>query len=289
MQATAVAPFDDLADRQPVHAQVAGIDLVIVRFDGAVSVLYGRCLHRGALMADGHVDGDNLICGVHDWDYRLDTGVSAYDNKEALRKFSAWVEQGTVWVDADEIAEWGRAHPQPFDRTIYLGQYADTGHGTAEEPHNALIRRYARDGLSKTGHHGAVEAMGVPRDSLPTWDDLQILPAQLHRPPLLDEHPVGTDVVIGPNAKRPLRLAIPLLVSDMSFGALSASAKVALAGACLVRPPRKLGPRGPQRTRRLYGRVLVSPPSTGSACPFTYDDSSLARNSAAAAISCGRP
>jgi sarcosine oxidase/sarcosine oxidase subunit beta len=96
-----------------------------------------------------------------------------------------------------------------------------------------------------------LEAMGVPRDSLPTWDDLQILPAQLHRPPLLDEHPVGTDVVIGPNAKRPLRLAIPLLVSDMSFGALSASAKVALAGACLVRPPRKLGPDRPQRTRRL--------------------------------------
>ena len=71
--------------------------------------------------------------------------------------------------------------------------------------------------------------MGVPRTDLPTWDDIQILPAQLHRMPLLDEHPVGTDVVVGPRARRPLRLAIPLLVSDMSFGALSASAKLALA------------------------------------------------------------
>jgi len=74
-----------------------------------------------------------------------------------------------------------------------------------------------------------VAAMGVPRNELPSWDDIQILPAQLHRMPLLDDHPVGTDVVIGPRAARPLRLAIPLLVSDMSFGALSASAKVALA------------------------------------------------------------
>ncbi len=235
MQKIAIARFDELADRQPAHAQVRAVDLVVVRLDTEVTVLYGRCLHRGALMADGHVEGDNLICGVHGWDYRLDSGVSAYNNAEALQKFTAWVEDGTVLVDADEVGAWAQDHPQPFDRTIYLGQYADTGHGTAEEPHNALIQRYAREGLSKTGSHGAVEAMGVPRDHLPTWDDIQILPAQLHRPPLLDEHPVGTDVVIGPNARKPLRLAIPLIVSDMSFGSLSASAKVALAqGAELV-------------------------------------------------------
>jgi glutamate synthase domain-containing protein 2/nitrite reductase/ring-hydroxylating ferredoxin subunit len=229
MKKTAVAQFDELGDRQPAHARVGEVDLVVVRYDNAVSVLYGRCLHRGALMADGRVEGDTLICGLHDWDYRLDTGVSAYNNAEALQKFSSWIEDGQVWVYADEISAWAKDHPQPFNRTIYLGQYADTGHGTAEEPHNALIQRYAREGLSKTGHHGAVEAMGVPRDQLPTWDDIQILPAQLHRPPLLDEHPVGTDVVVGPRAKKPLRLAIPLIVSDMSFGALSASAKVALA------------------------------------------------------------
>jgi glutamate synthase domain-containing protein 2/nitrite reductase/ring-hydroxylating ferredoxin subunit len=229
MQKTAVARFDELEDRKPVHAQVGEVDLVVVRFGGDVSVLHGRCLHRGALMADGHVEGDNLVCGLHGWDYRLDTGVSAYNNAEALQKFTSGIDAGAVWVDADEIAGWAAKHPQPFNRSIYLGQYADTGHGTAEEPHNALIQRYAREGLTRTGHHGAVEAMGVPRDQLPTWDDIQILPAQLRRAPLLDDHPVGTEVVVGPNAKRPLALKIPLIVSDMSFGSLSASAKVALA------------------------------------------------------------
>jgi len=71
--------------------------------------------------------------------------------------------------------------------------------------------------------------MGVPRDDLPGWDDIQILTAQLHRPPLLDEDDVGTDVIIGRNAQKPLKLEIPLLVSDMSFGALSEPAKIALA------------------------------------------------------------
>ena len=43
------------------------------------SVLYGRCLHRGALLSDGHIDGGNLICGVHNWDYRYKTGVNDND------------------------------------------------------------------------------------------------------------------------------------------------------------------------------------------------------------------
>ena len=71
-----VAVWSQLEDRVPSYGQVADVDLVIVRIDQDVTVLYGRCLHRGALLADGHVEGQNLICGVHGWDFRLDTGVS---------------------------------------------------------------------------------------------------------------------------------------------------------------------------------------------------------------------
>ena len=58
----------NLQDRQPAHAIVNDLDLVVVLYDENISVLYGRCLHRGALMADGHVEGHNLICGLHGWD-----------------------------------------------------------------------------------------------------------------------------------------------------------------------------------------------------------------------------
>lgn len=230
MKKVVVAKLKELKDRQPTHALVSNVDLVVTRFDEEVSVLYGRCLHRGALMADGFVDeNDNLICGVHNWDYKVDTGVSEYNNSEVLQKFTSGVKGGQVWVDADEVAEWAAANPQPFDRDAYLGQYQDTSHGTAEEPHNGLIQSMARDGLSKVGHHGPIDAMGVPRDDLPSWDDIQILTAQLHKLPLLDEEFVDTTVVIGPRAKKPLQLEIPLFVSDMSFGALSEPAKIALA------------------------------------------------------------
>ena len=220
--------FDELEDRVPEYALVANVDLVIIRFDDNLSVLYGRCAHRGALMSDGHVDGDNLICGVHGWDYRLDTGISEYNNSETLPKFSAWVENGQVLVDEDEIAEFAIKFPQPYNRNAYQGNFQDYT-GTVDEPHVKFIRQLANDGLSKVGHHGPAAAMGVPRDSLPKWDDLQFVVAQLHKLPLLDEEVIGTELVIGPNAGKPLNLKIPLFVSDMSFGALSEEAKVALA------------------------------------------------------------
>jgi glutamate synthase domain-containing protein 2/nitrite reductase/ring-hydroxylating ferredoxin subunit len=228
MNKVKIKDWDALEDREPEYALVGDVDLVVTRFDDQVSVLYGRCLHRGALLADGHVSGDNLICGLHDWDYRLDSGVSEYSNEEVLTKFAAWIEDGAVLVDGDEIAAFAVDHPQPYDRDAYLGLYADV-HGTPMEPHVGLIQGYARDGLSKTGHHGVVAAMGVPRDQLPTWDDIQFITAQLHRMPLLDDEDVGTEVVIGPKAQKPLTLGIPLFVSDMSFGALSEPAKVSLA------------------------------------------------------------
>ncbi len=223
-----IAASSELVDRKPLAKLVANVDLVVTKFDNQISALYGRCLHRGALMADGHVEGDNLICGLHNWDYRLDTGISEYNNKEALHKFNCWVEGDDVYVDEDEVAAWHANNPQPFQRENYQGQYADT-HPQPEEPHVGIIQQYARDGLSKVGHHGVSVAMGVSREKLPVWEDIQFVTAQLAKLPLLDDEEVETSVVIGPKAKKPLSLDIPLFVSDMSFGALSQEAKISLA------------------------------------------------------------
>lgn len=220
--------FSELEDRQPTHALVEHTDLVVTRFDDRVSVLYGRCLHRGALLADGHVDErDNLICGLHQWDYRIDTGVSEYNNEEALHQFAALVEDDTIYIDQADVIAFEELHPQPFKRDEYLGAYADT-HPENTEPYTNHIKELAQNGLSNYGHHGPTAAMGVDRNTLPQWDAIQFLPAQLSRRPLLDDEQVATEVVIGPKAKKPLRLSMPLFVSDMSFGALSREAKIAL-------------------------------------------------------------
>ena len=75
-------------------------------------------------------------------------------------------------------------------------------------------------------------SVGEPMDTLldvPKFDDILILGAQLATPPRDDGEEVNIRTVIGKNAKKPMVLESPVYVSHMSFGALSKSAKVALA------------------------------------------------------------
>ena len=220
--------WNELEDRKPAHALVSNVDLVVIRYDESVSVLYGRCAHRGALMSDGSIQGKNIICGVHNWDYQYETGVSSYNNEEKLHKFNAWIEEGHVYVDVDDIEAWEKDNPQPYNRDAYQGVYQDH-HGTPEEPYTSIIHNLATNGLAKTGHHGPTQAMGIPAPNLPRWEDIQFITAQLARLPQLDDVAVGTELTIGPNAKKPLHLDIPIFVSDMSYGALSEEAKTSLA------------------------------------------------------------
>ena len=62
-----------------------------------------------------------------------------------------------------------------------------------------------------------------------SWDDILIKGAQLARLPLNREEPVKTRTVIGRTARKPLVIETPIIISHMSFGALSKEAYMALA------------------------------------------------------------
>lgn len=81
--------------------------------------------------------------------------------------------------------------------------------------------------MATTGH-SITSAMST---TLPVvkWSDILILGGQLARMPLLDEEEVNLKTVIGKNAKKPLEIDSPVIISHMSFGALSKEAKTALA------------------------------------------------------------
>src|SRR5690606_3112639 len=73
--------------------------------------------------------------------------------------------------------------------------------------------------------------LGSPK-KFPHCEGILFLPCQMDRLPLKDAEKVDTRTVIGPRARRPLELKIPLIVSGMAYGlALSEKVKLALAKA----------------------------------------------------------
>ena len=90
------------------------------------------------------------------------------------------------------------------------------------ETRMADIHRMALTGES------VVEPMRT-RQPVVSWDDILVKGAQLARQPLNRDETVDTRTVIGPRAKQPLVVGTPIIVSHMSFGALSKEAHSALA------------------------------------------------------------
>ena len=80
--------------------------------------------------------------------------------------------------------------------------------------------------MAETGE-SIIEAMGI-ETQIPSWDDILILGAQLDPMPLEHDEKVDATTIIGKNSKKPLIVNNPILISHMSFGALSKEAKIAL-------------------------------------------------------------
>jgi glutamate synthase domain-containing protein 2 len=70
---------------------------------------------------------------------------------------------------------------------------------------------------------------------LSDWHKLLLNPVHLFRLPTEDGVQIQTTTIIGPRAKKPLQLEIPILITGMSYGgALSLKAKIALAKAATM-------------------------------------------------------
>lgn len=119
---TRIASFGELADGLPHAARAADLDLVVVRIGEEVHVLFGRCPHRGAKMAEGCLVGGVLTCKAHGWDFAVATGESPGVEGERLARFTAYVDRDAdeVRIDEAELRTWKRANPQAFEESELL-------------------------------------------------------------------------------------------------------------------------------------------------------------------------
>ena len=80
-------------------------ELVVVSANDTVSVFSGECLHEGALMADGYIEGHFLFCSKHLWRYNLETGELDKEPGVGLKKLNLWQENGEYFIDLNEVNE----------------------------------------------------------------------------------------------------------------------------------------------------------------------------------------
>jgi glutamate synthase domain-containing protein 2 len=84
------------------------------------------------------------------------------------------------------------------------------------------IKSLAESGVSSLCSMGSQKKMPF------SFDDLHFVPAQVSRIPLNEDEPVNLGVILGPKAKKPLKVSSPIMFSAMSYGAVSRNVRLIL-------------------------------------------------------------
>lgn len=93
----------DLADDEIRPVVAGGREMILYRSGDRYFAAQRHCLHAGADLTGAVLHAGELICGLHGWRYRADTGVQVQSPMNCLAMFAVRVEGGMVQIDPRPI------------------------------------------------------------------------------------------------------------------------------------------------------------------------------------------
>src|SRR5271165_1082418 len=93
-----VANLSELKSAGPFALSANGVDVVLARTGRGWRAFGGRCPHQGALLGEGELDGDALVCRNHRWRFALDSGQRD-GGPECLAPCPVAERDGALFVD----------------------------------------------------------------------------------------------------------------------------------------------------------------------------------------------
>jgi nitrite reductase/ring-hydroxylating ferredoxin subunit len=94
-----VCRADEIAEGRGCSLDAAGLRLAVFRTKAGVVALSGRCPHSGGSLGHGWLDGDEVICPLHQWRFKLADGRCATMPGEGVHRFRCEVRGDEVWVE----------------------------------------------------------------------------------------------------------------------------------------------------------------------------------------------
>jgi cytochrome P450/nitrite reductase/ring-hydroxylating ferredoxin subunit len=94
----------DLVGHGPFAVSADGVDVALVRTGAGWRAFQGRCPHQGALLGEGEIEGDKLVCRNHRWRFSLESGQRD-GGAECLASCPAVEREGAIFVDVSGLAQ----------------------------------------------------------------------------------------------------------------------------------------------------------------------------------------
>jgi nitrite reductase (NADH) small subunit len=93
---------------------LAGREIAIFNLGDRFMATDNQCPHQGGPLCDGIVSGDSVVCPLHAWKVRLDSGAveRPNSNDKCIATYPTRVDDGIVWLGlpmpVEERQECGR-------------------------------------------------------------------------------------------------------------------------------------------------------------------------------------
>jgi nitrite reductase (NADH) small subunit len=94
-----VGSVSRLAPGSVMEASVGADYYAICNVDGRIHALAGSCPHRGGPLGQGAVNGSNLTCPWHAWEFDCRTGANDYNPTVIVATFAVQVLGDDILID----------------------------------------------------------------------------------------------------------------------------------------------------------------------------------------------
>ena len=94
-----VAFLSQLPAGSVMEASIGEDRFAICNVDGRIHALTGTCPHRGGPLGQGAINGANLACPWHAWEFDCRTGEHDYNPALKIATFPAQVSGDDILID----------------------------------------------------------------------------------------------------------------------------------------------------------------------------------------------
>ncbi len=78
---------------------MGGKKVALFNVGGKFYALASGCMHRGAPLGDGHLEGTKVKCSWHAWEFDVKTGACDIMPDEKQPTYPTKIEKDMVWID----------------------------------------------------------------------------------------------------------------------------------------------------------------------------------------------
>ncbi|MEO9319131.1 MAG: Rieske 2Fe-2S domain-containing protein [Nitrososphaera sp.] len=96
-----ICQSEELADGKMKKFQIGQVEVLAGRIHGRLFACNNTCPHRGASLALGHIEGDNVVCYMHGYEYNVFNGRLV--KMKSWKKEETWMEQSPAWRQSGDL------------------------------------------------------------------------------------------------------------------------------------------------------------------------------------------